>query len=74
MKGGVDFAFIDGDHTIPGVTADLEALSPALNPGALVVLHDVFPELCGCDGPAALLARVRTGAVVGFECTCTPRL
>jgi len=45
--GGVDLAFIDGDHSTPGVLADFAAVEPVLNSGALVVLHDTFPEQCG---------------------------
>ena len=33
-------AFIDGDHTLPGVTRDFEALSDAMPSGSLIVLHD----------------------------------
>lgn len=44
---GVDFALVDGDHTIPGVLKDLEALEPVLNQGGYILLHDTFPEQCG---------------------------
>ena len=45
--GGVDFALVDGDHTVKGVLADLAALEPVLNPGGYILLHDTFPEQCG---------------------------
>jgi predicted O-methyltransferase YrrM len=45
--GGVDFALIDGDHTIKGAVRDLEAVEPVLNPGGYILLHDTFPEECG---------------------------
>jgi len=45
--GGVDFAFIDGDHSIRGATKDFVSLEPALNTGGYVLLHDTFPEQCG---------------------------
>jgi predicted O-methyltransferase YrrM len=45
--GGVDFAFIDGDHSIAGALQDLWAIEPAINTGGYVVLHDTFPEQCG---------------------------
>jgi hypothetical protein len=32
--------FVDGDHTLRGVRADLEALEPAVPSGAIVALHD----------------------------------
>ncbi len=39
--GGVDFAFIDGEHGHPAPTLDLLAMVHALKPGAWVVLHDI---------------------------------
>lgn len=59
--GGIDFAFIDGDHTIPGAVADFVATEPVLNTGGYVVLHDTFPDECGGHlGPRYILDRVRT--------------
>jgi predicted O-methyltransferase YrrM len=37
----IDFLFIDGDHSYSGVKGDVMAWSPRLNPGALVVFHDI---------------------------------
>jgi cephalosporin hydroxylase len=52
-KGGVDFLFIDGDHTYQGVKADFEMYSPLVRPGGLIALHDICvhpPELdCHVD-------------------------
>ncbi len=45
--GGVDFALLDGDHSVEGVTRDLWALEPVLNTGGYIVLHDTIPEQCG---------------------------
>jgi predicted O-methyltransferase YrrM len=59
--GGVDLAFIDGDHSIPGTLADFAALEPVLNTGGYVVVHDTYPDRCGGDaGPRHLLDHVRT--------------
>lgn len=41
-----DVAFIDGDHTYAGVTADIALVTPFLEPGALCVLHDIV----ACEG------------------------
>jgi len=54
VKGFVDyldFLFIDGDHTIEGVTQDWQMYNPLVRPGGLVVFHDIahhdfYPE---CD-------------------------
>ncbi len=47
---GVDFLFIDGDHTYEGVKADFEMYSPLVRPGGFVALHDicVHPPEMGC--------------------------
>lgn len=62
--GGVGLAFIDGDHTIPGVFQDFWAIEPALAPGALVVFHDTRADTSGHEGPGALVAALR-GQMVG---------
>lgn len=54
-----DFAFIDGDHRIRGINADLRAVDPLLRLGALVVLHDTDPRASEWLGPAQALAQLR---------------
>lgn len=49
--GGVQLAFIDGDHRPEGVLKDFEAVEPSLNVGGYILLHDVFPKLCNWTGP-----------------------
>lgn len=50
---GIDFLFIDGDHTYEGVKADFEMYSPLVRQGGLVALHDIClhaPEMdCHVD-------------------------
>lgn len=60
--GGVDLAFIDGDHTIPGVVRDFWAIEPALAPGAIVVFHDTEPG-SGHEGPRFVIDALRRGAL-----------
>lgn len=43
----VALLFIDGDHSLPGVTADLEAWSVHLQPGALVAFDDATDPQAG---------------------------
>jgi predicted O-methyltransferase YrrM len=50
---GVDLLFIDGDHSYDGVKQDWEMYSPLVNPGGIVIFHDIvkhtkFPE-CQVD-------------------------
>ena len=37
----IDVLFIDGDHSIAGVTRDYQNFSPQVRPGGLVVFHDI---------------------------------
>lgn len=37
----VDFLFIDGDHTVAGVTADYEDYREFVRPGGIVAFHDI---------------------------------
>jgi predicted O-methyltransferase YrrM len=46
--GGIDFLFIDGDHTYEGVKSDYEMYAPLVRPGGLIAFHDIAhhpPEL-----------------------------
>jgi predicted O-methyltransferase YrrM len=42
--GGLDFLFIDGDHTLDGVRRDFEMYSPLMKPGGAIVFHDICPH------------------------------
>jgi predicted O-methyltransferase YrrM len=39
--GGLDFLFIDGDHTLAGVRSDYEMYSPLVKPGGAIIFHDI---------------------------------
>jgi len=39
--GGLDFLFIDGDHTLGGVQNDYEMYSPLVKPGGAIIFHDI---------------------------------
>jgi predicted O-methyltransferase YrrM len=38
---GIDYLFIDGDHTYAGVKQDFEMYSPLVRRGGLVAFHDI---------------------------------
>lgn len=38
---GIDFLFIDGDHTYEGVKSDFEMYSPLVSRGGLIAFHDI---------------------------------
>jgi hypothetical protein len=44
-SAGVDFAYIDGDHTLRGITIDLIRIWPTLRPGAILAGDDFCPSL-----------------------------
>lgn len=39
----IDVLFIDGDHTYAGVKRDFEMYSPLVQPGGLIMFHDIMP-------------------------------
>ncbi len=41
FEDGIDFIFIDGDHSYNGVKADYENYSPLVRPGGLIGFHDI---------------------------------
>jgi predicted O-methyltransferase YrrM len=51
--GGIDFLFLDGDHTYEGVKQDYDFYAPLVAPGGVIVFHDICrhpPELdCHVD-------------------------
>jgi len=55
MASPIDFAVIDGDHSISGCQADFDLIEPLVATGGYILLHDMFPEFCGVDGPAYTL-------------------
>lgn len=39
---GIDFLFIDGDHSLEGVTKDFGMYSPLVKTGGIIAFHDVL--------------------------------
>lgn len=66
-RGGVDLAFLDGDHGRFGLLQDFWSVEPLLNTGGYVILHDVYPELCDHDGPRHLLDHLHARAQGLYE-------
>ncbi|MEM4489080.1 MAG: class I SAM-dependent methyltransferase [Desulfurococcaceae archaeon] len=48
---GLDFLFIDGDHTYEGVKKDFEMYSPLVEKGGMIAFHDIVehPPKTGCE-------------------------
>lgn len=41
---GVDFLFLDGDHSYVGIKQDFEKYSLMVRPGGLITFHDIVPD------------------------------
>lgn len=41
---GIDFLFIDGNHSVLGCDADFRNYAPAVKPGGFIAFHDYDPE------------------------------
>jgi predicted O-methyltransferase YrrM len=54
----LDFAFIDGDHLIPGCLKDWRAVDARLKEGGVVLLHDTNARGASWHGPEHLLERL----------------
>lgn len=44
FPNGIDFLFIDGDHTYEGVKQDFQSYAPWVNPGGLIAFHDIVED------------------------------
>lgn len=51
----IDLLFIDGDHSIRGCMNDFALLYPHVSTGGYIVLHDIYPEHCGYEGPRYII-------------------
>lgn len=56
-NGGLDFVFLDGDHSWEGIRADWEGFRPLLAPGGILALHDTGGVSAG-SGSAQFTAEV----------------
>lgn len=44
FPNGIDLLFIDGDHSFEGVETDFNNYSGLVNPGGMIVFHDIVPD------------------------------
>ena len=56
----IDLAFIDGDHTTRGCVRDFNALHSHIRKGGYIIFHDIYPEMCGWQGPRLVLDYLKT--------------
>lgn len=60
----IDLLYIDGDHSIQGVFKDFNLYYNDVREGGYLILHDIFPEMCGVDGPRVLLDALKQSDLV----------
>lgn len=60
LTGPLDFLFIDGDHTYPGVRWDWERYGPLVRPGGLIAFHDICHHQDPEMGVERLWGEIRT--------------
>lgn len=58
----VDTLFIDGDHSVPGCSRDLDLYAPLVRPGGLVLMHD-----CGGSEPCRPLGDKVLATIAGLH-------
>lgn len=44
LPQGVDFLFLDGDHSYEGVRSDFDQYRPLVRPGGMIALHDIVED------------------------------
>ena len=54
----IDILLIDGDHSIDGCYLDFKLFLPYVKNGGYIILHDIYPEYCGYDGPRWLIDNI----------------
>ena len=59
----LDFLFIDGDHSLEGVTLDYEMYGKFVRPGGIIAFHDIVPDYHARFG---ITTRADVGQVPAF--------
>lgn len=68
---GIDFLFIDGDHSAAGARSDFEMYGPLVRPGGIIAFHDVMPDV---TDPGIQVWQVWRSVVANSGCRTTTLL
>lgn len=72
-KPFIDMAFIDGDHTLKGCISDWNVIAERLQPGGIVLLHDVDPKMVWwLLGPPYLVSSISSKNQMQFSALSLP--
>ena len=63
LSDGIDILYIDGDHSIEGVFDDFRTYYEDVRVGGYILLHDIYPAMCACDGPRVLLDKLAESSI-----------
>ena len=63
----VDFAFIDGDHSIKGCLKDLQAVDQRLVEGGIILFHDTNTGFCNWYGPRYIMEQLKNFESADYE-------
>ena len=64
IQNQIDLLYIDGDHSIKGVYADFNTYYNDVRVGGYLILHDIYPSMCGVDGPRTLIDHLNASGVM----------
>ncbi len=59
IEGKIDLLYIDGDHTVNGIFSDFNAYYNDVRKGGYIFLHDIYPHMCGWNGPRKLIDHLK---------------
>jgi predicted O-methyltransferase YrrM len=67
IKGKIDLLYIDGDHTVNGIFSDFNAYYNDVRKGGYILLHDIYPHMCGWNGPRILIDHLKQLGLVAHN-------
>ena len=60
----IDLLYIDGDHSVKGAFEDFNTYYDDVRVGGYLILHDIFPSMCGVNGPRVLIDALKKAGQV----------
>lgn len=64
IKNKIDLLYIDGNHSVKGVFADFNTYYNDVRSGGYIIVHDIYPEMCGVYGPRVLIDHLNAYRIV----------
>ncbi len=64
IKNKIDLLYIDGDHSPRGVFHDFNTYYDDVRVGGYILLHDIYPAMCGEQGPRVLIDHLKSRGLI----------